>query len=197
MAAIEASQSMHKTIRLQNIDFELQDSHLISIVTHVVPTTTFSDDDEDDDTFRGSKVKRGDTYTDKNKVPCKIAAIAEDANVSQTVSEKLGVPTANDSNGVDTVKLDAELIERAPKHDEATIPKLNYPIGSVVATAIVHLSGKETLEYFAGSTLGVQDEKIIQTRNVKYSWTFRGCISSHEELSWKIVAFDGFGDISL
>ena len=76
--------------------------------------------------------------------------------------------------------------------------KIEYPIGSVVATATVYISGEETIEYVIPA-MGPSGESLNkeQTTPVRFSWTFRGCISDHSELDWKIIALDGFGDTSL
>eukprot|EP00607_Mallomonas_marina_P001352 CAMPEP_0182438648 /NCGR_PEP_ID=MMETSP1167-20130531/85914_1 /TAXON_ID=2988 /ORGANISM="Mallomonas Sp, Strain CCMP3275" /LENGTH=420 /DNA_ID=CAMNT_0024632097 /DNA_START=137 /DNA_END=1399 /DNA_ORIENTATION=- len=63
-----------------------------------------------------------------------------------------------------------------------------YPVGSVLATVDIMFECIEKYETKFGD-----GEELESERKSSALWTFRGCISGHTELNWKIVAFDGLG----
>lgn len=45
--------------------------------------------------------------------------------------------------------------------------------------------------FYSNETYKVRETGQVNTRRATTIWTFRGCISGHKELEWKVVAFDG------
>jgi len=109
------------------------------------------------------------------------------------VVEKTKIPDENKKNLCNN-----DVEDESTNEEERNYEKIKYPIGSVIATATVYIRGEETIEYVLPS-MGPAGESVSkeQTTQVRFSWTFRGCISDHSELDWRIVALDGFGDTGL
>lgn len=67
----------------------------------------------------------------------------------------------------------------------------NYPSGCVLAVVDVQFTSIEEYK----TAIPDSSDEIKSTKRNNTIWTFRGCISDHAETEWKIVAFDGYGDI--
>lgn len=183
-ATMEASKEMNSIVDMRTIKFDLQKSHLVSITTDII-----------EESVDGGQT---DSVGEKSEGQAVQEREAKHAAATQKIaSDRLG--NATDDDG----KKKEEYNENAGEEDDIEPPlvPLKYPVGSVVATATVFLKGVETLEFKLPSNIssvsGTESELIKQSRTTKFAWTFRSCISGHQEMDWKIVAFDGFGDIHL
>ena len=168
--------------------------------------------------FNGGKSSsNGDTFMDKNEQEVVEKVVRETQKLADA---RLGNPMefhkekkdplterldsiVGDDIAVEKTKFPKEKIRNKSNildddFEGGNCDKLKYPIGSVIATATVYICGEETIEYVLPS-MGPTGESVNkeQTTSVRFSWTFRGCISDHSELDWKIIALDGFGDTSL
>ena len=259
IATIEASKAMHDKIYLRKIDFQLQESHLVSIVTDVIEEENTGNDEnvevQSQQFINNAKMnmKMKESSVRDVEVPSTIivdnldnkkrdgTSILEEphentdslrnlnAVVTKEETEIHNIETKNQKEaGIGDVKVQAApgitdspviMVEKTEISSQGKLPltsntdddgtdmekesvnkieKLKYPKGSVVATATVYIRGEETIEYVLPSMSPAGESmNREQTTPVRFSWTFRGCISDHSELDWKIIALDGFGDTTL
>ena len=112
---------------------------------------------------------------------------------TNNVLKVVGSDSGND--GVDQLVKDNEGATLGSKGDSETDADevdtklaVKYPAGSVVATVDMLFEAEEEYES------SLPDGARVTSRRTTFSrWTFRGCISGHEELDWLVVAFDGYG----
>lgn len=118
------------------------------------------------------------------------------SETQKLAAEKLGGVVTESDTTIDLQKTKVPVADAHGQETEAEASnKAAYPVGAVVATATVYLSGKETLEFVLPHDSDYPGTHHKQERLVQFSWTFRGCISPHAELDWKVIAFDGLGDL--
>lgn len=99
--------------------------------------------------------------------------------------------TSNSSSSASSTTGSAGVTREEEGEDGADMGPVeeDYPVGAVLATVDVLCEATEKYQ-----TRFTDGEDVQSERQSAATWTFRGCISGHVELDWKVVAFDGLGN---
>ena len=158
-ATMDAARDIHSVMDMRTISFEVQKSHMVTVTTDIIEEEMSDDEVTTSDAVEEQEVK--------------VASATQ-----KIASDRLGIPASEESP---TAVRKEENVKEGPTttngsgeaNSETVVPRIKYPVGSVVATVTVFYRGIETIEFKLPSNIssapGSESELIKQSRKGKFS----------------------------